>query len=76
MKVEIDNHLESFNYDIRKTGNARFMDQKVTPDVLYVIANCVIHFIDNSSNIFFQRKIYGKVSSQMMRLSIFLINQM
>ena len=56
MKVEIDNHLESFNYDIRKTGNVRFMDQKVTPDVLYVIANCVIHFIDNSSNIFFSTK--------------------
>ncbi|MGC6469769.1 MAG: hypothetical protein ACON4E_00680 [Flavobacteriales bacterium] len=56
MKVEIDNHLDSFNYDIRKTGNARFIDQKVTPDVLYVIANCVIHFIDNSSNNFFSTK--------------------
>ena len=56
MKIEIDNHLKSFNYDIRKTGNARFMDQKVTPDVLYIIANCVIHFIENSSNNFFSTK--------------------
>lgn len=33
------------DYDIRKTNNARFMDQKVTPDVLSCISECIIEFL-------------------------------
>jgi len=45
MNKKIKQHLEKFNFDIRKSGNARFMDQKVTPDVLSFIADCVENFI-------------------------------
>ena len=35
--------LNSNDYDIRKSHNARFMDQKVTPDVLSFIADCTLN---------------------------------
>ncbi len=44
MIEKIRKHLDSYDFDIRKTGNARFMDQKVTPDVLSFIADCVLVF--------------------------------
>lgn len=37
-------HLNSFDFDIRKTHDARFMDQKVTPDVLCIIADFVLEY--------------------------------
>lgn len=37
--------LESKNYDVRLSRNARFMDQKVTPDVLSINADCILQFI-------------------------------
>lgn len=36
-------HLEKLDLDVRKTRNARFMDQKVTPDVLSFIAECILN---------------------------------
>lgn len=42
---KIIQHLNNYNLDIRITGDARFMDQKVTPDVLCIIADCVLQFI-------------------------------
>ena len=50
MKNKIKSHFNTIDLDIRKTGNARFMDQKVTPDVLCIIADCIINYIDNTSN--------------------------
>lgn len=44
MVDKIRKHLDGFNFDIRQTGNARFMDQKVTPDVLSFIADCILVF--------------------------------
>jgi len=44
MVEKIRKHLDNFDFDIRKTGNARFMDQKVTPDVLSFIADCILVF--------------------------------
>ncbi len=43
----IRQHFEGLNLDIRKQhqGYSRFMDQKVTPDVLTFIADCIINFI-------------------------------
>ncbi|WP_276878828.1 hypothetical protein [Chryseobacterium joostei] len=35
----------SFDFDVRKSKDARFMDQKVTPDVLCIIADCVLNFV-------------------------------
>ncbi|MGE8432860.1 hypothetical protein [Chryseobacterium joostei] len=35
----------SFDFDVRKSKDARFMDQKVTPDVLCIIADCILNFV-------------------------------
>ena len=43
----IKEYLQKFNLDVRKSGDARFMDQKCTPDVVSTIADCVINFIGN-----------------------------
>lgn len=50
MKNHIIKHFNKYNFDIRTSKNARFMDQKVTPDVLCIIADCIINYIDNTSN--------------------------
>ncbi len=47
MIAKIQKHLKSFDFDIRKTRDARFMDQKVTPDVLCIIADCILNFDAN-----------------------------
>ncbi len=45
MRDEIKAYLNRFNLDIRKSGDARFMDQKCTPDVVCFIADCVVNTI-------------------------------
>ena len=40
--------LETHNYDIRKTHNARWIDQKCTMDVVCLVADCIIEFTDNN----------------------------
>lgn len=40
----ITKHLNKLNLDLRKTNNGRFIDQKVTPDVLSFIADCIINY--------------------------------
>jgi len=45
MEKKIEEHLNKYNFDIRESKNARFMDQKVTPDVLCIIADCVLQFL-------------------------------
>lgn len=42
----IDVFLNNIDYDIRKTGNGRWIDQKCTPDVLSFIADCILKFIE------------------------------
>ncbi len=46
----IEQHSQQYNYDVRKTNDARFMDQKVTPDVLCIIADCVLQFAGDDLN--------------------------
>lgn len=50
MKNQIIKYLDKYNFDIRVSKDARFMDQKVTPDVLCIVADCIINYIDNTSN--------------------------
>jgi len=50
LKEKIRAHLAQFDLDIRKTHNARFMDQKVTPDVLWFLAECIITYIKRDAN--------------------------
>ena len=45
MRDVISSYLNQFDLDIRKSGDARFMDQKCTPDVVCFIADCVINTI-------------------------------
>lgn len=46
----IKEYFEKFDLDVRKSGDARFMDQKCTPDVVSTIADCVINFVGNEKN--------------------------
>lgn len=50
MKNMIKEYLQKFDLDVRKSGDARFMDQKCTPDVVSTIADCVINFVGNEKN--------------------------
>jgi hypothetical protein len=45
---EIEKHLNQYDLDIRKKpqGYSRFMDQKVTPDVLSFICDCILNFVN------------------------------
>lgn len=47
---EIKNFLSKRNYDIRIHRNARWFDQKCTPDVVCIVADCIINYINNASN--------------------------
>lgn len=39
--------MKHYNYDIRKSHNARWIDQKCTPDVLCIIADCILEFVNS-----------------------------
>lgn len=41
--------MNHYNYDIRKSHNARWIDQKCTPDVLCIIADCILEFVNSNS---------------------------
>ena len=43
MIQEISKYLNQFDLDVRKSGDARFMDQKCTPDVVCFIADCIMN---------------------------------
>lgn len=46
MRENIIRYLSNFDLDVRKSQDARFMDQKCTPDVVCFIADCIINTID------------------------------
>ena len=54
MTTKIQQHLFQYDYDVKKNGDARFMDQKVTPNILCIIADCVLNF-DASQNLEFTK---------------------
>jgi len=56
MENYILSYFNYFDYDIRKSGNARFIDQKVTPDILTIISDCVIEFLNQTGSIEFTSK--------------------
>ena len=43
--LEIQRFLDSYDYDVRKSHNARWIDQKCTFDVLSFIADCILQYI-------------------------------
>lgn len=44
-KDDVLNFINSKNYDIRKSGNARWIDQKCTPDVITIISDCILDYV-------------------------------
>ena len=36
-------HLDKYDFDIRKSGYARFSDQKCTPDIVSFVADCIVN---------------------------------
>jgi len=44
MIAQINEFFSRFDFDVRKSKDARFMDQKVTPDVLCIMADCVMNY--------------------------------
>ena len=45
MRETINNFLSQFDLDVRKTGDARFADQKCAPDVICFIADCIMNIV-------------------------------
>jgi hypothetical protein len=45
MREKINTFLAQFDLDIRKSKNARFVDQKCTPDIVCFMADCVLNMI-------------------------------
>ena len=52
----LDSFLDQFNYDIRISGNARWIDQKCTPDVVCIIADCILNYVEHDENLEFSTK--------------------
>lgn len=46
------------DYDLRKTGNGRWIDQKCTPDVIWSIADFVLDYVDNVKDVFTVKDIW------------------
>lgn len=44
-----DEFLSQYDYDIRKSGDARWIDQKCTYDVVSIIADCINEYVENSN---------------------------
>ena len=47
---KIRTFLESHDYDIRKTHNARWIDQKCTMDVVCLVADCIVEYVSRSKD--------------------------
>jgi len=59
MIEQLNEHFANFDFDVRKSRDARFMDQKVTPDVMSVVAECVLEFLgDNTEKEFTKNDIW------------------
>ena len=55
----IQQFVNQNDYDVRKTHNARFMDQKCIPDVLCAVAECVLEYVsDNITTSFTKNDIW------------------
>lgn len=50
MNDEIIEFLNSNNYDVRISKNARWIDQKCTMDVLSLVSDCIIEYIKEKPN--------------------------
>ena len=49
-REEINKFLNEHNYDIRVSHNGRWIDQKCTPDVVTIIADCIANYVSEIGN--------------------------
>lgn len=42
--------LETHDYDIRKSSNGRWIDQKCTMDVVSLVSDCILQYVKNQGN--------------------------
>ena len=56
---DILHFLSSYDYDIRKSGSARWIDQKCTPDVLWSMSDFIVNYIENVNDEFTVRDIWN-----------------
>ena len=54
--MKLSEHFSNYNLDVRFSGDARFMDQKVTPDVLFANAICILEYVEDDIDIEFTTK--------------------
>lgn len=47
MTQVLDSFFSDKHYDIRKTGNGRWIDQKCTYDVVSFVADCICYYLEN-----------------------------
>ncbi|OEF18987.1 hypothetical protein [Aliivibrio logei] len=52
----IESHLNSIDFDLRKSGNARFIDQKCTPDILSSVAEAILELTEDNEQLTFTVK--------------------
>ena len=45
--------INTHDYDVRKTGNARWIDQKCTADVICIISDCVLNYYQENGDVEF-----------------------
>lgn len=55
---EIVEFCEKRDYDLRKSHNGRWIDQKCTPDVVWSISDFVLDYVDNVNNQFTVKDIW------------------
>ena len=53
---KIEEHLNNIDFDLRKSMNARFIDQKCTPDILSSIAEAILELAENQEDLAFTVK--------------------
>ncbi len=56
MNDVVDAHLNKYNFDLRKSRNGRFMDQKLTQDNLSFICDCIKNLVGTDPNFQFKTK--------------------
>ena len=68
MSKIIDIHFNGVDLDIRKHGLGTFMDQKVTPDVVSGVAECILEYLKTNEEPFTINDIrYHDYSNQLVK---------
>lgn len=50
-EADIANALSHYNYDIRQSNNARWIDQKCTPDVVCIVSDCIENYARDNGDV-------------------------